>query len=69
MSRHRKRRMDEPTGAEKERLRKAYADRDVLVSDILRRFSMCQERLIALAVREGWPLRRLKAANDGGARV
>lgn len=55
-------RMDEPTGAELDRLRKAYADRDITVLELQRRFRLSDYRIVAIAVREGWPLRRAVVA-------
>lgn len=71
MPRHRSHLRPDPTGPELDRLRRAYADSDVPVREIERRFGVHSEKLMALARREGWKLRRPSSAGahhvDAGA--
>lgn len=68
MPHRRPHRRPDPTGPELARMEEAYVNSEAPVREIERRFGVHSERLMAIARREGWPLRRPKGVGEGGFR-
>lgn len=53
------------TADAKARLRKAYVESDVPRAEIERRFGIAGATIVAIAKREGWPLRKAREQRAG----